>query len=242
MKRLLIVVGLATLGLAQSSGAQDGTWGLPAGDTMKAQAGVGSSYRGMHLCLDFNFRLRHDSDGIYPDAEVVEIEVPGELNPDGSEGSAFVISAPVGSFIRPDQALFINKEDTLFVAFNPPGLKVSQHYKSDVFDFVTTDGPYVYPHSGAPGVTHFWGLVVQRDDSDGITMRIRIILTDSRPQSLQQAPSLLELLYGSPILRIGDDEWKSYLYTPYHPFSWYLTLDESAGWYCKNFFQATYYD
>lgn len=207
---------------------------------MKAQAGLGSSYRGMHVCFEFTFRLREDSDGIYPEAEVVEIEVPGELSADGSEGAAFVISAPIGSFRR--GASHWNKEGSFFRSFNPPGLKVSQYYKSDVFDFVMTDGPYVYPHPSAPGVTHFWGLIIQRDEGEGITMRIRTILTDSRPQELRQAPSLIELLFGNPILRIGNDEWKSYLYTPYGPLWSYLPIDEAKNWYCRNFFQATYYD
>ena len=241
-KYIAVVAMLACLSLAQSSSAADGAWGVPTGDTMKAQAGVGTTYQGVHVCFEFTFRLREDSDGIYPEAEVVEIEVPGELNADGSEGSAFMISAPFGSFSKAVPGLHPNNEDSLGVAFNPRGLGVCQHFMCDVFDFVTTDGPYVYPHPSAPGVTHFCGLIIQRDEGEGITMSIRTILTHSRPQSLRHAPSLLELLHGSPILRIGNDEWRSYLYTPYSPFWPYLPIDETQNWSCRNFFQATYYD
>ncbi len=170
---------------------------------------------------------------------MVEIEIPGELNPDGSRGSAFVISVPIGSF---SLGGLWNKKHPFFHLYNPPGLKVSQYYKSNIFDFVETDGPYTYPGAGALGVQSFWGLIIQRGEGKGITMRIRINMTDSRPNELQQAPNFVELVHGSPTLRIGNDEWKSYLYIPYSSIYSRPPGDPRANWNCSILFQATHHD
>ena len=73
---------------------------------MKFHGGLGTNFQEVKFSVteevfiryDFTFILAEGSDGIYPAAEVVEIEMPGELNPDGSESSSFVISIPIGSF------------------------------------------------------------------------------------------------------------------------------------------------
>ena len=94
------VAMIASFGLVESSNAQGGGWGVPAGDTMKASAGLMFTAGSYKVCYRFTFRLREDSDGIYPGTETVEIEIPGQVNPDGTKGSSFVISVPAGGFNR----------------------------------------------------------------------------------------------------------------------------------------------
>jgi len=198
-KYIAAVAMLALFGLMEPSSAEEGRWGVPAGETMRATIGLSIDRTGYKICYNFTFRLGEDSDGIYPAAEVVEIEVPGELNPDGSKSSAFVISIPSGSFHGGPSGFFLS--------WNPPGLKVSQqHNGSSVLDFVKSDGPYTYPGYSAIGVKSLWGWIHQRDVGEGISMSIKMYSGYRTSE-----PDFLELLYGAPILRIGNDEWKSYL-------------------------------
>jgi len=172
------------------------------------------------VIYDFTFRLAEDSDGIYPAAEVVEVEVPGELNPDGTESSSFVISIPIGAFREGPSGFFYT--------WNPPGLKVSQHYDSYAWDFVGSDG--VQKYSGGVrtvgGVTSFWGVIHQRDPGEVLNMSIRMRIIDDRDDNgtSEPAPKFLELLFGSPNLNIGNDGWETRLYNarnfwagPYSP-------------------------
>ena len=220
------VVMLALFGFVQPSSAEGSSWGVPAGETMRATVGLDVSGFAYSVCYDFTFRLSEDSDGVYPAAEVVEIEVPGELNPDGSESSAFVISIPIGSFQEGPSGFFYT--------WNPPGLKVSQHYKSHVWDFVRLDDPYSYPGRDAFGVKSLWGFIHQRDVGEGVSMRIRMQMGDTRLREERLEPSFFELLYGAPTLKIGNDGWKSYLilYRPHR-------FVEGP---CSNFLTATHHD
>lgn len=241
------VAVFSSLCILESSSAQERErgWDVPAGDTMNARAGLAFSDATYTACYRFTFKLREDSDGIYPGTETVEIEIPGEANPDGTEGSAFVISVPIGGFDR--LWTFPDMSQHSF-SFNPPGLKVSQYHESSIiFDFVDTDGPLSYPDPGAFGVNLFWGHIAQHANSDGIYMQVRLQFSDNRPGDLQQTPNLVELLTGSPRLRIGDDEWKSYLYVPYS------SVDEPPmtpdgrvffplDWPCGSLFKARYFD
>jgi len=104
IKYIGAVAMLALFGFAEPSSADGGDWGVPAGDTMRATVGLAHSGNGYSICYDFAFRLSENSDGIYPAGEVVEVEIPGNLNPDGSKSSSFVISIPIGSFRHASQA------------------------------------------------------------------------------------------------------------------------------------------
>ena len=189
---------------------------------MRVHGGLGTGFRQFEFSTteevfiryDFAFRLAEGSDGIYPAAEVVEIEMPGELNPDSSESSAFVISIPIGSFQEGPSGFFYT--------WNPPGLKVSQHYESYVWDFVDSDGV----RRDWSGVTSFWGFIRQRDAGEVVSMSIRMRIVDNRDDNgtAEPAPKFLELLFGSPTLNIGNDGWETRLYNarnfwagPYSP-------------------------
>ena len=162
----------------------------------------------IHIAYDFTFKLAEDSDGIYPAAEVVEIEVPGELNPDGSESAAFVISIPIGSFQEGPVGFFYT--------WNPDGLRVSQQSESYVWDFVEAEGI----RRGSSGVRTFWSVIHQRDPGEVLNMSIRMIIRDNRYSkdrfdivTVEPTPKFLELLFGGPTLNIGSDGWES---QPYH--------------------------
>jgi len=161
---------------------------------MRTQDSFGFWERTEELVVRYNFtfRLAEGSDGIYPAAEVVEIEVPGELYPDGSQSSAFVISIPIGSFQEGPIGFFYT--------WNTPGLKVSQHSGSDVWDFV-----------GSDGVLRFWAFIRVRDADEVADVIIRMRMTDNRNNdgTIEPAPTIVELLFGGPTLSIGNDRWET---------------------------------
>jgi hypothetical protein len=215
---MLVLFGLVEPSSAQFSSGWSAQHKNPyflAPGEMRVEGGLAFSTTGELIILyDFTFKLAEGSEGIYPAAEVVEIEVPGELNPDGSESSAFVISIPIGSFHE--------GRTGFFYTWNPPGLKVSQHYESYVWDFVDSDG--VRRDSG--GVRSFWGYIHPRDVGEVVSMRIVMIITDNRYDNgaAEPAPKFLELLFGGPTLNIGNDGWETrpywthdFLAGPYSP-------------------------
>ena len=184
---------------------------------MGFHGGVGTAFsrpEELFVRYDFTFKLAEDSDGIYPAAEVVEIEMPGALNLDGSESSSFVISIPMGAFREGPTGFFFS--------WNPPGLKVSQHDESDVWDFVGPHGIKWY----TPGVTSFWAFIRQRDADQVANMSIRMRIIDNRYEdgARETATNIVELFFGSPVLNIGNDRWETRLYNardfwagPYSP-------------------------
>ena len=235
-KYIWAVVILALFGLAAPSNAWFGSVEYPehprdgaiGPGEMRFHGGLGTGFsefqfsttEEVSIRYDFTFRLADDSDGIYPAAEVVEVEIPGELNVDGSESSSFVISIPIGSFRE--------AANGFFYTFNPPGLEISQHYESYDWDFIGADGVqrYVVNEGAAGGVTLFWAFVRKRDADEVVNMSIRMRIIDDRYDSstTEPAPKFLELLFGSPNLSIGNDGWETRLYAardfwagPYSP-------------------------
>ena len=197
---------LALIGFAQPSTARfEPVYELgpvePGEMRVQQSVGIANADLSVRVAYDFVFKLAEGSDGIYPAAEVVEIEVPGELSPDGSQSPAFVISIPVGSFHEGPAGFFY--------AWNPPGLKVSQHNKSDVWDFVGSDGV----RKDSEGVWMFLAFIRVRDADQQVNVVIRMRMTDNRIHdgTIGPAPKIFELLTGSPTLSIGNDEWKTQL-------------------------------
>jgi len=194
---------------------------------MKFHGGVGTNYphyqhsviEEVFIRYDFVFRLADGSDGIYPAGEVVEVEIPGNLNPDGSESSSFVISIPIGSFR--------DASNGFFYTFNPAGLKISQRHESYEWDFVGEDGVHQFwgdPNPG--GVTLFWAYIRQRDEGEMVNLGIRMRVIDDRPDdgTAEPSPNFLDLLVGGPSLTIGNDGWETQMYNarnfwagPYSP-------------------------
>jgi hypothetical protein len=119
-KYVAAITVLVLFGLAEPSSAGSNPWFFPehprngaiGPGEMKFHGGVGTNYpHNQHSVIeevfiryDFVFMLADGSDGIYPAGEVVEVEIPGNLNPDGSKSSSFVISIPIGSFRHASQA------------------------------------------------------------------------------------------------------------------------------------------
>ena len=191
---------LALFGIIEPSSAQSGYRFVEGPGEMRAEGQLrGTLTGGVYVDYDLAFRLAEDSDGIYPGAEVVEIEIPGELNPDGSESSAFVISIPVGSFQ--------DGPGDLLHTWNPPGLTVRQQYESYVWDFVGPDGV----RRDSTGVRYFWAFIRQRDVGEVNTLGIRMVIRDNRNDggTAEPAPKFLELMYGGPTLKIGNDGWET---------------------------------
>lgn len=206
------VAALALFGLAEQSSAQFSSGWSPQHKNpdvivpgeMKVQGGFGFSTTGeLILRYNFAFLLAVDSDGIYPAAEMVEIEVPGELSPDGHESAAFVISIPIGSFQEAPTGFFLT--------WNPPGLTVSQHYESNVWEFVDSGGV----RRDANGVRAFWAFIRQREAGEVVNLDIKLIITDTRSDggTTETAPRFLELVFGGPTLNIGNDKWETRPYT-----------------------------
>lgn len=185
---------------------------------MKFHGGVGTAFsrpEELFIRYDFTFKLAEGSDGIYPAAEVVEIEMPGELNPDGSESSSFIISIPAGSFREGPNGFFYT--------WNPRGLMVTQNYGSYIWNFVGPDGvkKYWWDFVGPdgmpkykPGVTNFWVVIHQRDAGEVVNLSIRMRIIDNRYDNgpVEPAPNFVELLFGGPTLNIGNDGWETQLY------------------------------
>ena len=212
-KYVVAVVTLALFGLVQPSSAWFGPLEHPdhprdgaiVSGEMKFHGGVGTAFsrpEELFIRYDFTFKLAEGSDGIYPAAEVVEIEMPGELNPDGSESSSFIVSIPVGSFREGPNGFFYT--------WNPPGLMVTQNYDSYIWDFVGPDGVKKY----TPGVTAFWAFIRQRDADEVANLSIKMRIIDNRYDdgTGEPTPNIVELLFGSPTLNIGNDGWKTRLY------------------------------
>lgn len=229
-KYTVVVAMLALFGLVEPSSAWFGPVEEPqhprngaiGPGEMRVHGGLGTGFREFEFSTteevfiryDFTFKLAEDSDGIYPAAEVVEIEIPGELNPDGSESSSFVISIPMGAFREGPSGFFYT--------LNPSGLTVSQHHESNVWDFVGQHGIEWY----TPGVTSFWAFIRQRDADEVANLSIRMRIIDNRYDdgTGEPTPNIVELLFGSPTLNIGNDGWETRLYNardfwagPYSP-------------------------
>ena len=147
---------------------------------------------------DLDFRLPESSGGVLPTAEAIEIELQGDLNPDGSEGSAFVISIPMTSLI----AGLLG--EGWHLAYNPPGLRISQVHHSFVWDF-----PVGAMQNEVRGENNLFVLFRPPEAHKVGQIYVRLAIYDDRVELDESTPMLPNLLAGNPILRIGQYEWKS---------------------------------
>ena len=150
---------------------------------------------------ELDFRLPESSGGVLPTAEVMEIEFQGNLNPDGSVGSAFIIAIPMEAFVKPWRWYTIGD----LVATNPAGLRVSQFHDSVVWDFLAADAT-PDEELGVERVSVYFR-PPEGEKVGQISVRLRI--RDNRPESVEPKPTLTSLLAGTPALRLGQYEWRS---------------------------------
>ena len=165
---------------------------------------------------ELDFRLPESSGGVLPTAEVMEIEFQGNLNPDGSAGSAFIIAIPMEAFVTPLQRYtiidgvvrWLTRDEDL-VATNPAGLRVSQFHDSFVWDFLAADATPDEELGVERVSVYFRPPEGQKVGQISVRLRIR----DNRPESVEPKPVLTSLLAGTPTLRLGQYEWKSQVQT-----------------------------
>ncbi len=165
---------------------------------------------------ELDFRLPESSGGVLPTAEVMEIEFQGNLNPDGSVGSAFIIAIPMEAFTKVpyrwtyrDGVVVPLTRDGDLHAFNPAGLRVSQFHDSFVWDFLAADAT---PDEEL-GVERVWVFFRPPEGQKVGQISVRLRIRDNRPESVEPTPILPSLLAGNPALRIGQYEWKSQIQT-----------------------------
>ena len=197
-----VVVAMLLAGFMHSSNAQGPGEMRAEGYLPGAGHGFGSGH--VQIIYYLTFKLANDSDGVYPAAERVEIEFPGELNPDGSESSSFVISIPAGAFQEGPTGIYWT--------WNPSGLTVCQRYESYVWDFV---GPAGVQRDASSGVRGFWASIRLRDFDEVASAKIWMMIKDNRYESApaEPAPKFFDLLIGGPTLRIGNDGWETEIYS-----------------------------
>jgi len=176
----------------------------------------GRIYMGLNGAIkafyELDFRLPESSGGVLPTAEVMEIEFQGNLNPDGSVGSAFIIAIPMEGFTKApyrwtyrDGVVVPLTRDEDLLAFNPAGLRVSQFHDSFVWDFLAADAT---PDEEL-GVKQVFVYFRPPEGQKVGQISVRLIMRDNRPESVEPKPILTSLLAGTPALRMGQYEWKS---------------------------------
>jgi hypothetical protein len=170
---------------------------------LHAEGKIVNDYNKYVAFYDLDFRFPGASGGVLPTSATLELELEGDLNPDGSEGSALVVSFPMASLIN-EQPVYGGLRQGASWAFNPAGLRIRQVHQSSIWDFPVGMTQEKFSNEG--------NLFVMLQPPEGRKVGqiyMRLVVVDNREGSAESTPALPNLLAGNPTLRIGRYEWTS---------------------------------